>query len=379
MEELAVSEPLTTMPEMPVLGFRNYWYPATAAARVVKKGPVPVRLLGEDLVLFRGEDGKPVALVDRCPHRGTMLSRGRVIFPGTLSCGYHGWTFNGQGECVAAIVEGPESKLPGKVRVKAYPAEERFGIVWIYMGEGAPPPLEDDLPPELLEPDIHPLFAFTNWNCDWRLVSENYPDILHAPFVHRTHIEVLFNKVPAWGRIHVEMLPDGRGIHVRGMGGAMQADYPGVGKFPRRLWWRVLRRRYKRKDWSGASTAGGDVRMPGNIVVKIREPFFGIHMANIGWPVPVEEKRTRHLNLIVTYPKNILQRLALDLWYRIYFRPVHRRFVAQDRRLIEVQNYHNPESLSATDVGLIQWRRLAMSLARKRQSQESLTASPSQH
>jgi phenylpropionate dioxygenase-like ring-hydroxylating dioxygenase large terminal subunit len=340
----------------------------------LKDKPISVRLLGEDLVLFRGENGKAAALVDRCPHRGTMLSRGRVIFPGTLSCGYHGWTFNGRGECVAAIVEGPESRLPGKVRVKAYPVEERLGLVWAYMGEGEPPPLEADLPPELLEPGVHPLFAFTYWNCEWRNVTENYPDILHAPFVHRTHIEVLFNKVPAWGKIHVEMLPDGRGLHVRGQGGTMQAEYPGLGKFPRRLWWRVLRRRYKKKDWSGASTAGGDVRMPGNIVVKIREPFFGIHMANIGWPVPVDEKLTRHLNLIVTYPKNALQRLALDLWYRAYFRPIHRRFVGQDRRLIEVQNYRSPESLSATDVGLIQWRRLATTLARQRMK-EPLSAS----
>ncbi|NIO07171.1 MAG: Rieske 2Fe-2S domain-containing protein, partial [Deltaproteobacteria bacterium] len=66
-----------------------------------------VKVLGEDLVLFPGKDGKVAALMDRCPHRGTMLSRGRVLFPGTVSCGYHGWTFNESGDCVAAIVEGP--------------------------------------------------------------------------------------------------------------------------------------------------------------------------------------------------------------------------------------------------------------------------------
>ena len=82
---------------LPELGFRNYWYPIIES-RHVKKRPVPVRVLGEDLVLFRGNRGRVAALVDRCPHRGTKLSRGRIIFPGTLSCGYHGWTYNEKGE-----------------------------------------------------------------------------------------------------------------------------------------------------------------------------------------------------------------------------------------------------------------------------------------
>ena len=83
------------LPSLPLLGFRNYWYPLIESRRV-NKHPVAIRILGEDLVLFRSE-GKVGALVDRCPHRGTRLSLGRVIFPGTLSCSYHGWTFNRRG------------------------------------------------------------------------------------------------------------------------------------------------------------------------------------------------------------------------------------------------------------------------------------------
>ncbi len=101
----------STAPDLPELGHRNYWYPIIERRRV-KKRPVSVSLLGEDIVLFPGKNGKAVALVDRCPHRGTKLSRGRILFPGTLSCGYHGWTYNEHGECVASIVEGPESRLP---------------------------------------------------------------------------------------------------------------------------------------------------------------------------------------------------------------------------------------------------------------------------
>jgi phenylpropionate dioxygenase-like ring-hydroxylating dioxygenase large terminal subunit len=342
--------------DLPLLGFRNYWYPVIGSRQVGQK-PVAVRLLGDNIVLFRAR-GKVSALADRCPHRGTMLSRGRVLFPGTLSCGYHGWTFNSQGECVAAIVEGPESVGRQKARVRVYPTEERFNLIWLFMGEGEPPPLDEDLPAELNEPGLFTFFAFTEWKCNWRYVEDNYPDMLHAFFVHRTSLEVLFNKLPIWGKMKLEPLPDNKGIRVQGVGGSMQADYPGLGKFPRQLWWRVLSRR------SESRTAGADIRMPGYIVLHLRDPYFGVSMMNLGWPFPVDEGLTHHLNFIVTYPKNLLHKLLLTVWYHLYFWPMHRRFLFQDRRLLEVQDRAR-ESLSTSDSGVIYWRRLAPKLARQ--------------
>jgi phenylpropionate dioxygenase-like ring-hydroxylating dioxygenase large terminal subunit len=351
-----ISEPSRNEPQdLPLLGFRNYWYPVIGSRQVGQK-PVAVRLLGDDIVLFRAH-GKVSAFADRCPHRGTMLSRGRVLFPGTLSCGYHGWTFNSQGECVAAIVEGPESVGHQKARVRVYPTEERFNLIWLFMGEGEPPPLEEDLPPELKEQGIFTFFAFTEWKCNWRYLEDNYPDMLHAFFVHRSSLEVLFNKLPVWGKMKLELLPDNKGIRVQGVGGSMQASYPGLGKFPRRLWWRVLSRR------SESRTAGADIRMPGYIVLNLRDPYFAVRMANLGWPIPVDEKLTRHLNFIITYPKNIIHKLALMVWYHAYFWPMHRQFILQDRRLLEVQDRAR-ESLSVSDSGVIYWRRLAPKLAR---------------
>ena len=72
-----------SIPDAPLLGYRNYWYPVVEARRIGRR-PISVKILGEDIVLFPGKDGKVAALVDRCPHRGTMLSRGRILFPGTL-------------------------------------------------------------------------------------------------------------------------------------------------------------------------------------------------------------------------------------------------------------------------------------------------------
>lgn len=117
--------------------------------------------------------------------------------------------------------------------------------------------------------------------------------------------------------------------------------------------------------------------MPGHIVVKIRDTFFGIHISNMGWPSPIDEHRTRHLNFLVTYPSNPIHRLAFKLWYNLYFRHVHKLFLRQDRRQIEVQRYRDPEHLSNTDIGLIQWRKLAPQIARKAHSERPRSPEPS--
>jgi phenylpropionate dioxygenase-like ring-hydroxylating dioxygenase large terminal subunit len=297
---------------------------------------------------------------------------GRVLFPDTLSCGYHGWTFDRHGECLAAIVEGPESKIPGKARVTAYPTEERFGIVWVFVGEaeraasGAfrPPPLDEDLPPDLLEPGLLCQSFFEQWSTNWRWVTENYPDMLHAFWVHRTSLKQLFTKFPAWGKMHVETLPDGKGVHVRSLGATMQGDYPGLGKFPAHSWWRVIGRRPKRSEGKPFGY-GADVRMPGYIVLPLRDPYFGLHTINVGWPVPVDESHTQFASLTVTTPSTRLQRWATRAWYHCFYAPLHSGFLNQDRRMEESQGFGRPEKLSATDSGLIQWRRMAPRIARQ--------------
>ncbi len=364
---------LSAAPDLPELGHRNYWYPIIEARRI-KKRPVSVSLLGEEIVLFPGKDGKVVALVDRCPHRGTKLSRGRILFPGTLSCGYHGWTYNEHGECVAAVVEGPESRLPGNVHVQAYLTEERFGIVWAFMGEGEPPPLEEDLPPGLLEPNILVQYVFEYWPCDWRNVTENYPDMLHAILVHRKSPEMLFQQIPAWGKMNVKLLEDGKGLFVLGPGMAMQAEYPGLGKFPRNLWFRVLKRRT-----SGG--VGAEVRMPGFILLpKRREPYWGFAYATVQWPIYVGPNMTRILELSITFPKSIIHKVLYKIWWKTYYKFIHRWFFThQDKRLMEVQNYRAPERLCSTDVGVTIYRRLAAKIARQSNSKESPSAEDAVH
>jgi phenylpropionate dioxygenase-like ring-hydroxylating dioxygenase large terminal subunit len=157
-----------------VLGFRNYWYPVMLTHKLGRK-PVALTLLGERIVLFK-EQGRVYALHNRCAHRGVPLSMGRREFPGTVSCVYHGWTYDlATGQMVAALTDGPNSPVCGKanVRVKSYPVEERAGLIWVYVGEGLPPPVEEDIPEELLRPDAV-IQGFTevrtgNWLCGGEL------------------------------------------------------------------------------------------------------------------------------------------------------------------------------------------------------------------
>jgi len=92
-------------------------------------------------VVFLRDEGKVYALSDQCPHRGVPLSLGRQEFPGTWTCYYHGWTYDLKtGVLQAALTDGPDSPICGKVRVRIYPVEERAGVVWVYLGAGEAPP-----------------------------------------------------------------------------------------------------------------------------------------------------------------------------------------------------------------------------------------------
>ena len=79
---------------VPSLGLRNYWYPAVLKTRVPKRHPIQVRMLGEELCFFRGAEGQAVAIRDICPHRGARPSEGTCHWKGTVTCPYHGWTFD---------------------------------------------------------------------------------------------------------------------------------------------------------------------------------------------------------------------------------------------------------------------------------------------
>lgn len=162
---------------------RKYWQPAALVEELEGARPIkPVRLLGQDLVLFRDENGRH-GLIDRdCPHRGADLAFGRLE-NGGLRCAFHGWLFDADGKCLETPAEPVNSRLCEGIRQRAYPVTEKAGILWAYLGEGAPPAF-----PELdcfTAPGAY-TFAFKGlFECNWLQALEVGIDPAHASFLHR--------------------------------------------------------------------------------------------------------------------------------------------------------------------------------------------------
>ena len=156
--------------------------------------PVGLKLLGEQLMFFRDRNGEVQALWDYCPHRGVYLSWGDCFWKGYVSCPYHGATFDGDGECVEFITEGPDSKMVGRLKAKKFPTRTLRGTVFVWMGEGEPAPIEEDVPPEYFDDsdDVIIMSTWRYWDCNWMIALENTSDAHNATYVHRNALRHMF-------------------------------------------------------------------------------------------------------------------------------------------------------------------------------------------
>ncbi len=161
---------------------RRYWQPVALSRELPPGGaPLPVRVMGEDLVLFRDDEGKPGLLGLHCAHRGADLSYGRVE-DGGLRCIYHGWLYDRNGRCVEQPGEPAGSTFHERIRQTAYPCQERAGAVFAYLGPGEPPvlPLYDFMNVPDDQVFVAKLFA----DCNYLQGHEGNIDFLHPSFLH---------------------------------------------------------------------------------------------------------------------------------------------------------------------------------------------------
>lgn len=159
----------------------TFWHPVAQACEVLDS-PLGVQLLGQPVVLWRDPQGQVRAFLDRCPHRGARLSMGRVE-NGHLECPYHGWQFAGSGQCVK-VPALPSFTPPASQCVKAFEAQEAYGLVWVRLAAGEP---QVALPAFAAETDGH----LRKLNCGPYEVAasapriiENFLDMSHFGFVH---------------------------------------------------------------------------------------------------------------------------------------------------------------------------------------------------
>lgn len=159
---------------------RRYWWPVWFSQQVTTK-PVPIRLLSEDLVLFRDASGKTGLLDRRCPHRGASLELGRVEADG-IRCCYHGWKFNSEGRCLDMPAEPENTPLLNEVRQTAYLTQEAGGLVFAYLGPQPAPLLPKyDL---LFREDCNRVVYSKEEHCNWLQRAENGYDPHHLMSLH---------------------------------------------------------------------------------------------------------------------------------------------------------------------------------------------------
>ena len=352
------------------LGLPNYWYPVLVARDLRSGRPRQVRLGGNAIVLVRDQNGIH-ALADRCPHRGVPLSLGCQLFPETLTCRYHGWTFDVKtGDLAAALTDGPNSPICGKaiVRVKTYPARERAGIIWIYLGDGEPPPVEVDIPDEMLCDNAVVLPMVEERPGDWRHAMENAIDPSHGKFLHRDTPFYFFNKMIAYQTdVKMEPAEDGQWLIRKATPHFGPEDYPGVGKWPKHGWWRRPSKPAQGRKGSGGAVAGM-ARLPAIFFVG-HKGWYDIQMFT-----PVDEKH--HLVWQVSIKKTTgLGKLLWRIRYWTYIRFLHHVVLNrwEDGLMVRNMNFP-PERLFRPDSMIVFWRKWVHDKARPTSSGLDYTA-----
>jgi phenylpropionate dioxygenase-like ring-hydroxylating dioxygenase large terminal subunit len=355
--------------QIPEQGFRNYWYPVMLASDLGKR-PIRRRLLGEDIAFWR-DGGKVNAIADRCPHRGASISEGHIRFPGsgTVSCPYHGWTFDGQGQLRACIQEGPNSLMAGKIKTKSYPVEERLGVVWAWIGDMEPVSIEEDLPLAMKVPGIVSLVHFTKvWTTNWAFLFDNFIDGLHAPYLHRLSPQFLLRRLQyrvVDGKPRFQFVEhDGKALeasHVRAKnteGLVFQMEFPGLGKFPVNNWWRFRSPKTKPKTNFMPGVAPGSFLhvLPCYVHTVHKSLYFTQYI------IPIDRFHLYNMCAITGDLKGLDK-----MWWKYYFKIFSithdRLFIGQDHRVLRYSRF-GPEHLSPLDQDVIYWRKFAARNAR---------------
>jgi 5,5'-dehydrodivanillate O-demethylase oxygenase subunit len=189
---------------------RTFWQPVYRSTDLKPGEAVPIRIMAEAFTLYRGEVpssethgqvlsselrvpsqgaelerrnaqlGTPHVLPFRCAHRGTQLSTGWVEGD-TLRCFYHGWRYDGSGQCVEQ--PGEDESFTQKVRLRSYPTQEYLGLIFVYFGEGEPPALPHY--PEFDAPGVLDVYPPEVWPCNFFNRIDNACDAAHLTFAHR--------------------------------------------------------------------------------------------------------------------------------------------------------------------------------------------------
>jgi len=157
---------------------RMFWQPVYASEELKPGYAVPIRIMSEDFTLYRGESGAAYIVDFRCAHRGTQLSLGWVE-QDCIRCFYHGWKYDGSGQCVEQPAE--DESFAQKIKIRSYPTYEYLGLIFAYLGDEAAPPFPRYS--ELEEEGVIDVGSYVRY-CNYFNTLENGIDQAHVPFTH---------------------------------------------------------------------------------------------------------------------------------------------------------------------------------------------------
>jgi Phenylpropionate dioxygenase and related ring-hydroxylating dioxygenases, large terminal subunit len=347
------------------LGFRNHWYPTLKSDEVEEGKPVKFFLAGEPLLINR-IDGKIYVMKDRCLHRGVPLSRKVECYTkDTITCWYHGWTYRWDNGELCDILTDPESKMIGTRSIKTYSAQEAKGLIFVFLGDIEPTPLEADLPPGFMDDNRRVQVMRRKVGANWRIGAENGFDTTHI-FIHKDSRLIIGNQTML--PLGFSPRPDGTALWERmstekGQNGILdKLVEQGVPHFEAKVDGKVVRR----------AVHGGDKRiahevsiwMPG--VLKV-DPFPDPAMIHYEWYVPCDEDSHWYLHCATKVVEGedgdaAFAREYESLWKDLYAhgfndddvwaREATQPFYQNDWGWIE-------EQLFEADDAIMEWRNLA--------------------
>jgi carbazole 1,9a-dioxygenase terminal dioxygenase component len=361
------------------LGLRNHWYPtfysheleeadiSSASGEPVQKAK-SMTLLGEP-ILFRRVDGHVYAVQDWCLHRGVPFSvRPECYTKETLTCWYHGFTYDVRNGDLTSVITDPGCPLIGKVKLRTYPVQERKGLIWVFVGDIEPPALERDVPPGFLDEDlwVYPDGWAREVECNWRPAAENGFDPAHA-YLHRNSglttkykIAFPFSETGISKSRGMELVDDGPGPYgvklLRGGATSIwETEVDGV----------RVGTRYRPGDPGVLKTELPEVSMWIPSALKV-DPFPLPGMIHFEFYVPIDERRHRYMITWGKYVKDEAERAAFeDALRTTWAEAVPTEFSNEDVFAREaLQDFYSNEEgwyrerLFGPDVVITTWRNL---------------------
>ncbi|WP_187437898.1 Rieske 2Fe-2S domain-containing protein [Actinomadura decatromicini] len=351
-------------------GLRNYWYPALFSHEIEDGTFRTRRMLGEN-ILFNRVDGTVLAVADSCVHHMVRLSAkpggAESHVPGTVTCWYHGFTYDMRTGDLTGVLTQPDCPLIGRAKIASYPVAERQGVVFAWIGDDEPGPLEADVPPGFLGEDHKVVGLRRTIASNWRLGAENGFDPTHiyfhreAPIVTGTsrRMPLGLNMVP--GKEPEFVSAGGR----RGLVDMLRENYEPL--YEAEVNGSVV----KATGTHRSTTEEGSIWLPG--VLKITKFLPDPEMTHFEWYVPIDEDRHDYVQMLVRPCANADEEKDFVAQYHGMWEQMFHRdgFNDQDiwarcalQEVFANEDEWSSEQLMKPDMALIHWRRLVHGHAR---------------